>query len=362
MYKKIIVVLLVLAIVVCPYGETLAKSKAKDQEISFKKKRISLNVGQKKKLSVTKGKKINGKILFSSLNKKIAAVSKKGIVKAKKPGTVRILAKTKSKGRKAICIVKVEKYAKRIKMLADTIILYKNQTEKIQASVLPGSSAKRRFTYKVSKPSVASVSKDGVIKGKTLGTAKIELKSIRITKQKKHLKKTITVRVIERLPEATNPSIPSGNITMPPPTGSVPPSEPPKTLTERIAEIPSPPADQLLADTIVVNDNGDISTLYFLNKAYNGGGITIALNGKSTKQSASAKAILNSLETSASVTYNKAGTIRVSRLSLKEWWRITDIPLKQTYQLMAWEKDTVYGSPYGLIIMKGDTTQACKIY
>lgn len=74
-------------------GSNIASAKAK-----LAKKKFTLTVGQKKKISI-KGKKKKAVYTFTSSNKK-ATVSKKGIVTAKKAGTAKITVKEKLKGKK----------------------------------------------------------------------------------------------------------------------------------------------------------------------------------------------------------------------------------------------------------------------
>ena len=70
-------------------------------------KKMVLRVGEKKKLSM---KKTNKKVIWSSRNKKIATVNKKGIVCGKHVGTTKIVARIQKK--KYICAVKVTKKEK----------------------------------------------------------------------------------------------------------------------------------------------------------------------------------------------------------------------------------------------------------
>ena len=62
-------------------------------KITLNKKKKILRAGKKYRLKVSFWPaKLHGKIKWKSSNKKIAVVSKKGVVKAKKKGTVRIYA------------------------------------------------------------------------------------------------------------------------------------------------------------------------------------------------------------------------------------------------------------------------------
>lgn len=73
------------------------------------KKNITIYVGQTKKLSIFKTKK---KVKWKSSKNSVATVSKKGVVKAKKPGKVTITAKAGKKKYKCKVIVKKRKTKK----------------------------------------------------------------------------------------------------------------------------------------------------------------------------------------------------------------------------------------------------------
>ena len=79
-------------------ADTQAKAK-----IRLSAKKISLKVGQTKKLKVKGTKK---KVVWKSSKKKIASVSKKGVVKALRRGKAKITAKTA--GKKLVCMVTVK--------------------------------------------------------------------------------------------------------------------------------------------------------------------------------------------------------------------------------------------------------------
>lgn len=82
-------------------------------KIKLNKKKKTLRVGKKYKLRVTVWPKRIKNIKWRSSNKKIATVSKKGVVKAKRKGVVKIYA---SYGKlKKTCIIKVKKRKKKKK-------------------------------------------------------------------------------------------------------------------------------------------------------------------------------------------------------------------------------------------------------
>ena len=95
---------LVITSVFVPGQQTDAKAKVK-----LNKKKLVLTVGKKAKLKVKATKK---KVKWSSSKKKIATVTKKGVVKAKKKGTAKIVAKIGKKKYTCKVVVKAKKKAK----------------------------------------------------------------------------------------------------------------------------------------------------------------------------------------------------------------------------------------------------------
>ena len=102
-------VALVCAGTAAPWGTNRAQA-AKKATLTTKK--ITVNVGKTKKITV-KGKVKKAKYTFKSNKKKIATVTQKGVVKAKKKGighTVKVYATAKDGSKKkAYCKVKIKK-------------------------------------------------------------------------------------------------------------------------------------------------------------------------------------------------------------------------------------------------------------
>ncbi len=97
--KKIISWILV-ALMLCTSVPVSTNAAAK---VKLNKTSVKLKVGKKIKLKLKNNKK---KVKWSSANKKIATVSKTGLVKAKKKGKTKIIAKVKKK--KYVCKVTVQ--------------------------------------------------------------------------------------------------------------------------------------------------------------------------------------------------------------------------------------------------------------
>ena len=102
--------LMALALILAGIPLAPAKEAAAAKKMKLSKTKLSLKVGKTKKLTV-KNKKKKAKVTWSTSKKKVATVSKKGVVKAKKAGKATITAKVKYKKKttKLKCKVTVTK-------------------------------------------------------------------------------------------------------------------------------------------------------------------------------------------------------------------------------------------------------------
>ena len=130
-------------------------------------------VGKNATIKVTKTK-VTGKVTFKSSNKKVATVNSKGVITGKKAG-------------KAVIIVKVGKYTKKLtvkvkkpsfKLVKSSVKLKKGNKTTIRVKAAPVS----KVTYKTSNKKVATVNSKGVVTAKKKGTAKITVKCNGITR------------------------------------------------------------------------------------------------------------------------------------------------------------------------------------
>ena len=116
---------------------------------------------------------------WTSSNKKIVTVNKKGVIKAgKKTGTAKITVTLKS-GKKAALKVKVQKArvkTTKISGLKSKVVLNKGKKLALKPVISPLTS-QDKVTYTSSNKKVATVNKNGVITAKKKGTAKIKVKS-----------------------------------------------------------------------------------------------------------------------------------------------------------------------------------------
>ena len=129
---------------------------------TLNKKKASMYAGEAFTLSA---KGAIGKCSFKSGNKKIASVSKKGVVKAKKKG--KCVITVKANGVKLNCTVKV----KPPKLSKKKMTVYNSYTKKLTFY-----GGKGKVKWSSSNKSIATVSKKGTVKGKKGGTCVITAK------------------------------------------------------------------------------------------------------------------------------------------------------------------------------------------
>lgn len=190
-YKKPLALFLVMTIAVAgvtDYQRVDAKAKKKVKEITVQKPEISslyLKKGEKFRIKykVKPANASNTKIAFATSNKKVATVSAKGVIQAKKPGAARITLKAKDGSRKKASLqIKVVKKLKPVKKITlkrkkATLNLtgctVYEQTLSLKASVAPKNATVKKVVYRSSDSKVASVSKKGVVTAKKAGKASI---------------------------------------------------------------------------------------------------------------------------------------------------------------------------------------------
>ena len=383
----------------CNYSTQQAKSN-----IKLKTKKLNLYVNDTYKFKLKK-------CTYKSSNKKIAKVNKKGKVKAKKAGSVKITIKKKNSRAKAVCRIKVGEHATGIKIAgAATILLKPGQTGTVNAVVSPKNVLYNSVEYTVADSNIVSVSEAGIITPKNSGVTTISVTTKATDKNGRNLSAKVTVVVQEdsttvqddkvvgdlgnnlgdynnivviKTPVPTGkptseptteptdkPTVPTDEPTdkptnvptdfpistpTPAPTEAptaVPTPTPAQTIEEYVQSIVPDPNNPLAASFVVSNSNGEYRTVYLFNKDYSGY-MSATIDGYSYAESI--MEFLTKLQNETGSVTNSAGTINVMRKSRKNSWKLTFLQTGVVYYFSGKIVDNVYNSQFGLMIAEGNT-------
>ena len=155
---------------------TSKKATAKKQTVSItlNKPAYTLKKGKTVKLKATLNQAAKKKgVEWKSSNPKVASVSKSGKVAAKKNGKTTITARIKGTKVKAASRITVGAPVSRIRLNRKSVTLKAGQKFTLKATVSPKKAAVKKVSYKSSSRKTATVSKKGVIRAVSAGTAKI---------------------------------------------------------------------------------------------------------------------------------------------------------------------------------------------
>ena len=137
-----------------------------DAAVTLNKKKITMLTNSTYQLKLTGTSKA---VVWSSSNKKIATVSKTGVVKALKKGTCTITAKVKNKSYH--CKVTVKQAVKKIKLNKSKLELEEGKTFTLKTTISPSNAANKNVKWSSDNKAVAKVSSKGVITAVGEGTA-----------------------------------------------------------------------------------------------------------------------------------------------------------------------------------------------
>lgn len=135
-----------------------------------------LKKGQTKQLRViiSPGNASNRKITWRSTKKNIVSVTKKGKIKAKKPGKAYVVAMSNDGSRKtARILINVGIKVRKITMPTNSMTLDVSQTASVKGEVHPENATKKKLKYTSSAPEIVSVSSNGTVTGKAKGEATV---------------------------------------------------------------------------------------------------------------------------------------------------------------------------------------------
>jgi len=206
---------------VLPTYEVSAKTTVKS--IVLNRKNATVYVGQKKtiKLFHVNGKaptKANSAVTFKIANKKVATVSKKGVVTGVSRGKTTVTVTSKyNKKATAKVTVKVKQQITDIVVdnaVNNTVVVRKGKKLKLKITALPKNANKKKVKFLSKNKKVATVNKKtGVVKAKKYGTAKIVIRAVYAPKDKK-FRKVIKVIVPKKVVKSVTATVDNNFITV----------------------------------------------------------------------------------------------------------------------------------------------------
>ena len=149
--------------------------------ITLNNSTLSLTTGQNFTLQamLSPSNATNKEVTWESSDAGVAAVSKDGVVTAKKAGKATIVAKAADEsGKYASCVVTVTEAKKEVTGVTlnkSSLNLGGGGSEVLSATVLPADATNKQVTWLSSTPSIATVSQSGVVTGVKEGTTQISV-------------------------------------------------------------------------------------------------------------------------------------------------------------------------------------------
>lgn len=145
---------------------------------------VTLQIGSSKRITanVMPANATNKKVTWKSSNTKVATVSSNGLIKAVGVGTANITCTTSDGGYRKTCRVTVTKVATDpsqkvigVRLNTSTASIKVGTTYQLTAKILPENAGNQKVKWVSSDPLIATVSSNGKITGKAVGTATISV-------------------------------------------------------------------------------------------------------------------------------------------------------------------------------------------
>ena len=152
----------------------------KISKIKLDKSKKMMKKGSKFALSatITTATATNKELSWSSSNKKIVTVSKKGVITAKGYGTATVTCSSMDgSGKRASCKVTVRRYVTSLKLNRTKLTLQLKKSAALTAKLTPANADVKKLKWSSSDKKIATV-KNGVVTAKKLGTCYITCKAM----------------------------------------------------------------------------------------------------------------------------------------------------------------------------------------
>ncbi len=380
--------LCIFLILFCSSSVYKAKSK-----ILLTTKKISIYTGDSYRFKLKK-------CSYKSSNKKIVSVSRKGKLKAHKPGNAKITIRKNKSAAKAVCKIKVGKHATSVRVDgAATVLLNMGENYTIKTTVLPSKVLYKNVDFLTKDSNIISVNSKGVVTPVSPGIATVNIVSKATDSKNRQVTAKVTVIVKAdnnidikqdlnddignfgnivivptRKPTSTpslyptaspeipdiKPSAPVETPTTCPPT-EVPeirptaePTKKPQTVEELINSATPDPNSPLVLSFVLSDSSNNYRTVYLFDKNYSGV-MSVTIDGYSYTNNASVTEFLTKLQKETGSVTNSSGTVTVERRTKKESWKVILHEINKTYYFSGRINDTTYNSGYGILIADGNT-------
>lgn len=182
--KKIFALFAAIAVLMTaiPFSGVTSQAAAKKaSKITLNKSSATMLAGNTLKLRVKKASPsgVSKAVTWKTSNKKRATVTAGGVVKAKKAGTVRITAVSKTNPKaKASCKITIYNKTKKLQLISSkSYTMSVGVSMQLEARVTSPASRTQPVRWTSSNAEVASISKTGLVKAVSKGTAKMTAKS-----------------------------------------------------------------------------------------------------------------------------------------------------------------------------------------
>ena len=358
-----------------------AHAAGKKLSLQWQKGNRTVETGKKLRLKVKiQHKKRGSRLVWSSSSKKIATVSKQGVVSGKKPGKVKISVKIQGTTVKRSCEVRVVKANKGQKPSGKkTPIPRKSDVpgSKPEGSSVPSYSGNSSQSSPGTHPDIPEETGLPMVSPSVMPTFPGENPTAPTTKPDPTEEPTNPTGKPNPTEGPTNPTG-KPNLTKEPtnptgepvlPTGSpITPTNAPIVPSASPTPIYVPDKTELIPYSAVMEVQGEAMTVYLVHKNYEGQ-VHVRLNGKEFTAAGNAKDALILLANGGTTKTNSAGTIRISRQTgkdgmLEEYWTVEDLEQGVSYQMKAKTRNSIYPAVAncGMIYFRGDVTAAIEIY
>lgn len=172
-YFKSVTIIFIISLIICGIFSVDADAATKKIYFTPKDTNITMYASAKKTLKVSVVSKYQKKkIIFSSSNKKVAKVTKKGVVKALSKGRTTIYAKIKGTKKRAKSKIKVLQNVKNIIINQPDTKYYVGKTYNLSYTTVP-QITDEKIKWKTSDKKIAKITQQGELKVKVPGSVTV---------------------------------------------------------------------------------------------------------------------------------------------------------------------------------------------